>query len=170
MEKSTFSKALDSCNNACEALLQAFTHAPAKFVKEFIDRKASEVLIVELPKLGILMDKSPCMTTDEALTEFSIVAVFEEALSNSTETMPPELAARITATVHDAAHDIAVAMDRAVKRIALEDKFLGREAHLDLITAHTAIVAALAALSLDEEQTALAEKIQSRKPTKAARH
>ncbi|KKL57344.1 hypothetical protein LCGC14_2236390, partial [marine sediment metagenome] len=110
-----------------------------------IDHAAMEVMMVELPKISIVAENGIEMSRGKEFESvenlFKAGMVYARARRKRGQVL--------TATVRDAAEQLAVLIDKSVKRVLLEDTVLNRHAYLDIISTHAKMVRALQGLTED---------------------
>ena len=146
--------------SSMQMLQAAYDDAPDA-VKGHLNRCALEILLTELPKLQLLVEYGPALPVDKM---HPIADMFESAVKLA-DKKAPRMAKQLTATVRDAAVDIASAIDKAFRRVLLTDTDANHEAYVTAMHCHAKIVKCVAGIALTEEQKAILAEHDDAKPT-----
>lgn len=135
------------------ALAAAWTHAPSDGIRDYLDNIALEVLMVDLPKLQMVMHHGPTIAREGDGGMTGIGTAFATAIADIEKTAPGVVSS-LSMTVRSAGEDIAAAIDKAISRVLLDAPVSNRLAYLDLLQQHSKIVKALSELEITPEQQA----------------
>ncbi len=133
----------DGRNSPMETLVSIYRNGPPGLAGA-IDRAAMEVMMVELPKISIVAENGLEMNrkTDYESVESLFTAGMVYARKHGVDVEKV-----LTATVRDAATQIAILIDKSVRRVLLEDTVMNRHAYLDIISTHAKLVRGLQGLT-----------------------
>ena len=135
-------------------VLQAMYKDAPDGIRAFLNGQAREILMLELPKLKLVIEQGPVVPVD-ALKP--LVDIFAEALATA-DKVAPTLGKRISATTRDAGTLIAEQIDTAFRRTLLTDKVADHMAYVDAMSCHARLVKCIEDIALSPEQAALYEK------------
>jgi hypothetical protein len=128
-------------------LQAAYADAPAT-AKDWIDGKAMEILMVDMPALQHCLKQGPVMDVEKAT---GVVDTFTKSMELG-DSVNPEAGKKLSQTVRDVGLRIAEEIDSGMKRVLLEDTKLSRISYIHLCTQHAKLVKALAEVALTPEE------------------
>ena len=140
-------------DSPCAAFAALYAAAPTS-LQHFLNDRIAEVMYVELPKLSYAMKNGPTILREDMLT---VRETFDAALEVAS-VEEKEVLRDITATIADAARDIADSIDKAVRRVLLDDKDANRHAAYDLPAHHARLVRCLADIALSASDHRMIEE------------
>jgi len=148
-------KTLDGAKSPADAIaaIMADDDCPSQ-IKDFIQDKCLEIMMIDMPKLLAVKQQGPVLPTEGRPT---LSSIYSEAMEFAKQNHP-DVDKAISATVKDVALNVAEAIDAGVKRILLADKYLNTQAHHELLSTHAKLVSVLENLKLNPEQEAWVEK------------
>ncbi len=141
--RSDIHKMHDGRMSPMDALSSIYKNGPPGLAGA-IDHAAMEVMMVELPKISIVAENGIEMSRGK---EFESVENLFKAGMVYARTHGVNVDKVLSATVRDAAEQLAVLIDKSVKRVLLEDTVLNRNAYLDIISTHAKMVRGLQGLT-----------------------
>jgi hypothetical protein len=144
---SNFAEKLDACESPMEAFSMLYADAPAP-IQSFLDGALLEILMVEMPKLQICIEQGP---TAPATTASEVEDTFDKSMTHLS-TNHPEVFKEMSATVRDAAKNIAAEIDKGIRRVLLDDELCNRATSIDLIAEHARITKCLTDIALTPVQ------------------
>lgn len=136
------------------ALAAAYNHAPHPGLRDFLNDRVNEILMIEFPKLVSCLSSGPAVGVEELQP---IAEIFTETLE-AMEQDEPGSTSTLDATARDIGRELAELVDRAVRRTVLADTHVSRMAVHDVVTGHAKLLQAITSLSLTEEQKAIVAK------------
>lgn len=140
---------LDGCKSPTDAFNVMYAEAPAE-IQDYLDGRITEILMVDLPKLHILMSDGPAVTV---ATMESVESTYAQSLAHMEKEHPKHFKS-LSATVRDCGHNIGVLIDACVKRVLLDDTDANRHAYINLMAEHAKLVKCLHDIALTEDQKA----------------
>ncbi len=126
-----------------EILQAAYADAPPA-AKHFLDRRAQEVLVVDMSILQHVAEKGATMPVEDIGT---LESTYNFAIE-FTAKVNPEALKTVSKTAQDVGHRIAAELDAGIKRVLLEDKHANRMALMNLSTCHAKMVRCMADIAL----------------------
>ena len=133
-------------SNSPSAMLAAVAAAAPEPVKNYLESCAEGVLVTELPKLKMCMSAGPTI-------ESSKIPVAADVFTQAMERLDERGATHhISMTVRDCALSLAEVIDKAIKRVLLEDEIANRLAVMDLVGLHARFVSTLSDVALTDVQ------------------
>lgn len=129
-----------------QALAAIAANSPAA-VSNYLNAKAEEILMLELPKLSMVVETGTVCTTEQA---GSVTDCYKAALVELDK--DGDAAKRLTATLRDIGLTLAEGLDTAVRRVLLTDTDLNYGAFVDLVGDHARLMRDLSDLALTDEQ------------------
>lgn len=151
---------IKEASSPMQALAAAYNNAPHKIVRSMIDGRALEVLATDIPMLQELIVHGPAVSTNDIQP---LVTTFTKSIEALEESAPDAVP---NATAREYGLQIAETIDKARTALLREDSKANRQANLELVKHHAAIIAALDSLALTEEQQALVEKNENSETTR----
>ena len=133
----------DGRNSPMETLVSIYRNGPPGLAGA-IDQAAMEVMMVELPKISLVAENGIEMNREK---EYQPVEELFVAGMVYAKKQGINVEQVLTATVRDAALQIAALIDKSVRRILLEDTVMNRHAYLDIISTHAKMVRGLQGLT-----------------------
>lgn len=138
---------LNDTESAAGAFAVLYAEAPPA-IKNYLDGRIMEILMVDLPKLHILMEAGPTVERGEMLgVEQAYVGGLEHAKEKH-----PESYKLLTATVKDCGIELARLLDKCAARVLLDDKVANRHASINMSAEHAKILRCLTDLPITPEQ------------------
>ena len=141
------------------AFTAVYAAAPAQ-LREFLDAKVAEIIFVEMPKLSLCLEQGPTVLRKDMIT---CRDVFDGALKYASKA-EAALMNDITATIRDASLDIADSIDRAIRRVLLDDPDCNRFAMYDMQSHHARLVKCLTDIALSADDRKAIAEAQSAQP------
>jgi hypothetical protein len=149
-----FDADLQAAESPMATLAAAYNNAPHPMVRNFINNRALEIMMTDLPKLQSIIMDGPVAKLEEAGTAPSIVGAFSASLDNQTE--ESLLGAGIDKRVTAAGLAVGAVIDTELSSLLGDAVYANRKALYDVVEAHAKLVRALSQVRLTDEQ---AEKV-----------
>lgn len=161
-DESTMWDGLKDCETPFDALTLLMGKSPDG-IKDYVNGRVQEILLVDLPKLHVLIQEGPACPASNAP---EVAKLFKQSIEHMQECHPETYRKDMTATIQDCAIQIAELIDASVKRILLDDKYANRMAAINLCAEHAKLVKCFIDIALTPDQ--LDEYTASRKESSGA--